>query len=71
MRKLGIPDEFISVQALVAIATLAIDVEIGREVGTPREGDLRIAAIVEVPGRQVVRGLKPVLSTGVCGPCIE
>ena len=54
MRELCIPDHFIGVQSLIAIASLAVHVEVCNQTGTPREGDVRVATVLEVPGAQVV-----------------
>ena len=57
VRQLGVPYHFIGVQRLIAIAALTKHVEVGDQAGTPWEGDIRIAAVLEVPGGQVVRSL--------------
>ena len=71
VRQLGVPQQLVGVQRLVGIAALAEHVEVGREVGTPRERNLGVAAVREVPRCQVVRGLQPVLGTGEGGACIQ
>ena len=54
LRQLHVPYHLVGIQGLVAIAALAEHVEVGAQVGTPWEGYLRVAAIREVPRRQVV-----------------
>ena len=60
--QLCIPNEFVGIQRLVAVASFAEHMGIGREIATPRECDSGIAAIGEIPGCQVVGSLKTVLS---------
>ena len=53
LRELGIPQQLVGVERRIAIAALAVHVHVGREVGTPGEGDLRVATVVEVPRFQI------------------
>ena len=71
MRQLGVPDDLVGVQRLVAITALAVDVKVGRKVALPREGDAGAAAVVEVPGGKIARSLQPVLGTCVGGPSVQ
>ena len=57
MTQLGIPDKLVGIESLVAVASLTEHVSIGREIAPPREGDTSVSAILEVPSREVVRGL--------------
>ena len=71
VRQLHVPYHLIGVQRLVAIAALAVHVEVGTQVGAPWEGYLSVAAIGEVPRRQVVRGLQTVLCAGIRGALVQ
>ena len=71
LRKLCVPDELIGIERLVAISPLAEHVEVGGEVGAPREGNPCISAIREVPCREVARCLQFVLSMGIGGIAVE
>ena len=71
VRQLGVPDQLIGIERRIAIASFTEHVEVGREVAAPREGHSGVTTILEVPGRQVVRGLQTVLRTGVGGSSVE
>ena len=71
MRQLGIPQQFVGVQTLVVIASLAEHVAVGRKVGTPGERNLGVATIRDVPRGEIVSSLQAVVSTGVGGASIE
>ena len=71
LRKLCVPDELIGIECLVAISPLAEHVEVGGEVGAPREGNPCISAIREVPCGEVARCLQFVLRMGIGGIAIE
>ena len=71
MRELGIPNQLIGVECLVAIAALAIHVDVCGEVAAPRDGDLCVPAIIEIPRGEVAGCLQAVLGTGVSGTAIE
>ena len=71
LRKLCVPNELIGVECLVTVSPLAEHVEVGGEVGAPREGNPSISAIREVPCGEVARCLQFVLSMGVSGIAVE
>ena len=71
LRKLCVPDELIGVECLVTVSPLAEHVEVGGEVGAPREGNPGISAIREIPCGEVARSLQFVLSMGVSGIAVE
>ena len=71
MRELGIPEQLVGIERLVRIAALAKHVDIGGEVGPPREGNLGVATIGEIPRSEVVGGLQTVIGAGIGGTAIE
>ena len=58
MRQLHIPQQFVCVERTVAIATFAVHVKVGGEIGSPGKGYLRVSAIMKVPCGQVTRSLQ-------------
>lgn len=65
MRDLGIPKQFIGVECLVTVASLAVHMDVGGKVGAPREGDPGVGTVEMVPGSEVVGSLQTVVR-----PCI-
>ena len=65
VRELRVPYQLVGIERGVAVAPLAEHMEIGGEIGAPRERDARVASIREVPGGEVVGGLEPVFRTGI------
>ena len=71
VRQLGVPQQFVGIERLVVEAASAKTMEIGGETGTPREGDARVATIVEVPRGKVVRGLQAIVGMGIGDATIQ
>ena len=68
---MGVPQHLVGVERSVGIASLAIYMEVSRQVCAPGEGDACVAAIGEVPSGEVARGLQAVLRASIGSLCIE
>ena len=71
VRQLSIPQQFVGIQRLVVVAASAKTVEIGREAGTPRKGDARVATVVVIPRGKVVRCLQTILCMGIGSAAVQ
>ena len=69
--ELGIPQQFVGVHRLIGVTAFAEHVEIGGQFHAPIKADVRVTTILEVPGRQVVRGLQAVLGAGIGCTTVE
>ena len=71
VRELCVPDNLVGVERLVAIASFAVNVDVGGKVAAPGEGNPGVAAVGEVPCGEVVRRLQLVLRMSVGGVGVE
>ena len=62
-----IPEHFVGVEALVAIASLAVHMDVGGKFHSPGEVVPSVQTIEEVPGGEVVGGLQTVAGACVGG----
>ena len=71
VRELCVPNEFIRIERLVAIATFAEHVDVGRQSTAPWERDARVATIGEIPCGQVARYLQTIFRVRISSICIQ
>ena len=71
MGDLGIPEQFVGVEALVTVTSFAVHVDIGGEVGPPWEGNPGVGTVEVVPSSEVVGGLQTILRVGKGGVVVD
>ena len=64
---MGIPKQFVGIESLVTITSLAVHVDVSREVGSPWEGNPCVSTIEMVPCGEIVGSLQTVVCACVCG----
>ena len=64
---MSVPEQFVGVERRITVTSLAVHVDVGREVGTPWEGNSGVGTILVIPRGEIVGGLQTVVRVCIGG----